>query len=358
MIKVVKIEDIIDRKDIVYIDVRSPSEYKNDTIPNAINIPILTDKEREEIGYIYKQIDVEKAKALGLEYASKKLVNFYSIANKIQKEGKKLALFCYRGGMRSNSIAKILDIMGLDVFLIEGGYKSYRRYVLKTLQSYKNKIKFIVLHGYTGTGKTKILSLLEMENQPVLNLEYLARNSGSVFGNIYFGEEANTQKKFDSMLLQKFKQTNSKYMFVESESKRIGKIIIHDFLYNDIVNGYHILIKTSLNNRVKNIIDEYINIQNYNEDTLIDSINKLKNRLGHKKVNELIKQLKAKNFEFVVKELMINYYDPLYKHSIDKIKHYDKIIEYENIKDAVNQLINFAKNIVLKGEHKCPIKYH
>ncbi|WP_069649551.1 tRNA 2-selenouridine(34) synthase MnmH [Caloranaerobacter ferrireducens] len=350
MINVVKIEDVIDKDDIVYIDVRSPSEYKIDTIPEAINMPILTDKEREEIGYIYKQVDVEKAKVLGLEYASKKLVDFYSIANKIKREGKKIALFCYRGGMRSNSVAKVLDAMGLDVFLIEGGYKSYRHYVLKTLQSYKNKIKFIVLHGYTGTGKTKLLSLLEKQGEPVLNLEYLARNSGSVFGNIYFREESSTQKKFDSMLLKKLKEVKNSYMFVESESKRIGRIVIQDFLYNDISNGYHILIKTSLDNRVKNIIDEYVNIQNYNEELIIDSINKLKKRLGHNKVEELVKQVKIRNFDYVIKELMIEYYDPLYKYSIDKIKHFDKIIEYRNISEAVNELIDFVENTVLKGE--------
>ncbi|KPU28160.1 hypothetical protein TR13x_02140 [Caloranaerobacter sp. TR13] len=350
MINVVKIEDVIDKDGIVYIDVRSPREYEIDTIPEAINLPILTDEEREEIGYIYKQVDVEKAKALGLEYASKKLVKFYSIANKIKGEGKKIALFCYRGGMRSNSVAKVLDAMGLDVILIEGGYKSYRQYVLRTLQSYKNKIKFIVLHGYTGTGKTKLLSLLEKQGEPVLNLEYLARNSGSVFGNIYFREESSTQKKFDSMLLKKLKEVNKSYMFVESESKRIGKIIIQDFLYNDITNGYHILLKTSIDNRVKNIIDEYVNIKNYNEELIIDSINKLKKRLGSNKVEELIKQVKIQNFDYVVKELMIEYYDPLYEYSIDKIKHFDKIIEYRNISEAVNELIDFAKNTVLKGE--------
>lgn len=350
MISEVKIEDIINRDDIVFIDVRSPSEFKIDTIPGAINLPILTDEEREEIGYIYKQVDIEKAKILGLEYASKKLVDFYSVASKIRKNGKKIALFCYRGGMRSNSVAKVLDAMGIDVFLIEGGYKNYRHYVLKTLQTYKNKIKFVVLHGYTGTGKTKILSLLEKQGKPVLNLEYLARNSGSVFGNIYFREESSSQKKFDSMLLMKLQEAKDGYMFVESESKRIGKIIIQDFLYNDIINGYHILIKTSLDNRVKNIIDEYVNIQNYNEELVVNSINKLRKRLGNDKVEELINQVKVRNFEYVAKELMIEYYDPLYKYSIDKIKHFDKIIEYKNILEAVNELIDFAENTVLKGE--------
>ncbi|KGG80280.1 hypothetical protein Y919_07215 [Caloranaerobacter azorensis H53214] len=352
MINIVKIEDIINKDNMVYIDVRSPNEYKIDTIPGAINMPILTNEEREEIGYIYKQIDAEKAKVLGLEYASKKLVDFYSLANKIKKNGKEIVLFCYRGGMRSKSVAKVLDAMGLNVFLIEGGYKSYRRYVLKTLEEYDNKIKFIVLHGYTGTGKTKILTLLERRGEPVLNLEYLAQNSGSVFGNIYFKEESSTQKKFDSMLLKKLKEVKNNYMFVESESKRIGKVVIHDFLYDDITNGYHILIKTSLDNRIKNIIDEYVNIQDYNEELIIESINKLKKRLGYNKVEELIKQVKMRNFDYVVKELMVEYYDPLYKYSIDKVGHFDKIIEYRNISEAVDELIDFAKNTVLRGDAK------
>lgn len=346
MISELNICDALHRNDLVFIDVRSESEYEADTIPGAINMPILNDSEREHVGYVYTQIDSEKAKMIGLEYASFKLVNFYEKAKEIEKNNKYVALFCYRGGMRSNSIANVLDTMGINLFLIKGGYKSYRKHVLEQITKYKRKFKFIVLHGYTGAGKTKILDLLERKGKSILDLETLAQNSGSVFGSIAFEGQSNSQKKFESLLLKRFEDILDTYVFVESESKRVGKVVLPEFLFDDMDNGYHILIDTSLEKRIQNIIDDYINIISSTKDIEIkDAIMKLTKKIGAKKVNMLIEELDKKNYSFIAKELMINYYDPLYKYSIDKVDKYDKIIKYEDINSVVNQLVAFADNL-------------
>lgn len=346
MIREINIEEALHMKDLAFIDVRSESEYELDTIPGAINIPILNNSEREHVGYVYTQVDKEEAKKIGLKYASYKLFDFYEKAKEIEKGNKHVALFCYRGGMRSNSVANVLDTMGIDLYLIQGGYKSYRKYVLEGLVKYEGKYKFIVLHGYTGTGKTKILKMLENKGKSILDLESLARNAGSVFGNIAYEGESNSQKKFESLLLEKLKNIHDSHVFTESESKRVGKAILPDFLFNDMENGYHILIETTLENRVKNIVDDYVSSISSTKDKEIEkAIKKLRNKLGGDKVEFLIEELGKKNYSTIARELMINYYDPLYKYSLEKQDKYDKIIKYTDFDYAVNKLIEFIDTL-------------
>lgn len=348
MIKKIDISEAISLKNTVFVDVRSPKEYEIDTIPLSINIPILTDEEREHVGHIYKNVDPTKAKEIGLEYASRKLVFFYKEIKKMLDENKNIALFCYRGGMRSNSIANVLDTMGLDVYIITGGYKSYRNYVINSLLTFENKFRYIVLHGYTGVGKTKILKLLSEKGMSVLDLEGLAKNTGSVFGSLGYSGESNTQKIFESLLLQSFKEMDCNIVFTESESKRIGRVILPDFLYNDMKSGYHILLKTNIDKRIDNIKDDYLrtDIANLN-DVLISAIENLRKRLGNQKIDVLIEKVKEEKYSDVIEALMIDYYDPLYSYSINKVEKYDKIIEYDDENEIVNQLIEFSTNIAM-----------
>lgn len=345
MIKRINYKDTIDRNDIVYIDVRSPKEYNEDTIPGAINIPVLNNEERERIGYTYTQVSKEKAKRMGLEYTSKKLLIFYDRIKDIIKTNRSVVLFCYRGGMRSTSIAKVLDVMDLPIYIINGGYKEYRDYVINNLDNYRYKFKFIVLHGYTGVGKTKALVNLSKKGHEVLDLEKLAQNSGSVFGNIFYSNPSNGQKKFESLLLHKLMNFNDNYIFVESESKRIGNAIMPDFLYENMQDGYHILLKTNLDNRVETIAEDYLNNHENNSDLVINAIRKLKKRLGKNKVDKLEEEFRKNNYKYVIKELMVDYYDPLYNHSIKKIETYDEEIYYDTEDELIEKLINFKKRI-------------
>jgi len=346
LIREINIEEALYMKNLVLIDVRSEVEYELDTIPGAINIPLLNNNEHEHVGYVYAQVDKEEAKKIGLKYASYKLTDFYEKAKSIENRKKQVALFCYRGGMRSNSVAKVLDTMGIDLFLIQGGYKSYRKYVIDELLHYKGKFKFIVLHGYTGTGKTKILEILESNGKSILDLEKIAHNAGSVFGDIMYADESNSQKKFESLLLSKLHSVNDSYVFTESESKRVGKAILPDFLYNDMENGRHVLIETSLEKRIENIVNDYvINLSSAKDKEIEEAIIKLRKKLGGNKVDFLIEELSKKNYFTIARELMLNYYDPLYKYSLDKYGNYDKIIEYTDLNYAVNELIAFVDTL-------------
>lgn len=345
MIKRIEYNEIRQMKDVVYIDVRSPKEYIEDTIPNAINIPLLNNEEREKIGYTYTQINKEKARRMGLEYASHKLLYYYDIIKEIIDSNKKVVLFCYRGGMRSSSIAQILDIMNIPIYIIDGGYKEYRNFVINNLEKYGKDFRFIVLHGYTGVGKTKALAQLESKDFEVLDLEKIAQNSGSVFGNIFFKDKSSNQKKFESLLLDKFMHFKNKFIFVESESKRIGNSIMPNFLYDNIQKGYHVLIETNISNRVEIIGYDYLNNKDNNSELIINAIRHLKKRLGKEVVLNLENEFIIGNYRYVIEQLMINYYDPLYDYSIKKVKQYNQMIYYENINDLTEKLINFKSNI-------------
>ncbi len=343
MINRINIQKALSIKDAVMIDVRSPKEFEEDTIPDAINIPILSDEERERVGYLYKQVGREKAKELGLQYASYKLVDFYKEIKSIIYNKKVPVLFCYRGGMRSSSVATIMDIMGLYVHVLEGGYKSYRSYVMDNLPCFAEKFNFIVLHGYTGVGKTKLLDALINKNMQVIDIEGLAKNSGSVFGSLAYRSNSNSQKAFESLLLRAYQSFESSIVFTESESKRVGRVILPDFMFNDMVNGYHVLIKTSMKNRINNIMEDYIDVDIPDRNNrIIEAISKLRKRLGNDKVNELIGEVNAGDYYSAIETLMVDYYDPLYEYSIKKVEQYDLIIEYEDKNLAVNELIKFA----------------
>src|SRR5690554_2393594 len=165
--EIITIEEIYNFKNVIYIDVRSPTEYKESTIPGAINLPLFSDEERKEIGTIYKK-DKNEAYEKGYYLGSSKLYDIYeNIKSLSLPEDYKIIIFCWRGGMRSKSIALNLRLMGVNSYQLVGGYKAYRRFVLEGLKSFKGSFKYIILHGNTGVGKTILLQELEKKGHPV-----------------------------------------------------------------------------------------------------------------------------------------------------------------------------------------------
>ncbi|HZX20778.1 MAG TPA: tRNA 2-selenouridine(34) synthase MnmH, partial [Clostridia bacterium] len=209
----VTVEKAINMEDKIFIDVRSPSEFIRGSIPGAINIPILDNDERADVSTIYTNKSHEEAKARGIQYASSKLSSIYNRVSMLAKRHKNIILFCWRGGLRSDALSSFLGTLGVNIYQLEGGYKKYRRYVIEYFDENKFEHKFIVLHGYTGVGKTEILTQLKTLNIPVLDLEHLAKNSGSVFGNIaYQNEKPVTQKTFEALLFETLRLSNNKYI--------------------------------------------------------------------------------------------------------------------------------------------------
>lgn len=345
MIKTIEYSQIDENDKYVLIDVRSPGEFKTATIPGAVNVYLFDDEERKVIGTVYVQESVEKAKRLGMEAASKNLPIIYEKINQLGKEYKKLIFFCARGGMRSSSLVSLLASLGVNALKLRGGYKGYRAYINDELPKVIEKINFTVIHGNTGTGKTDILKKLSQRGYDILDLEGAANHRGSLLGSVGLGSE-NSQKQFESLVYHSLKNRKGNYIFVEGESKRIGNIIIPEFIYSAMIAGKHINITADIDFRVKNIIKDYVKsdeleIKNNNSE-IIKALNKLRKYISDKNIDNYISEIEACNYDGVVEELMIKYYDPMYENKEYK---YDLNIKNNDIEETCNNIIGWMKNI-------------
>jgi len=341
-VAIIGVKDALESDDIVFIDVRSPKEYNEGCIPGAINIPIFDDEERKIIGFLYHNVGKEEAKEEGLKIATRKLSDIYEKLKGIGLD-KKIVIYCWRGGMRSQSLVTVFRMLGKNVYQLEGGYKAYRKYVLSEIEKAEKKnFKFVVLHGYTGTGKTEILNILKEKGYPVLDLEKLANSRGSVFGSVGLGRPY-SQKTFESLLVEELKKIEEDYLIVESESKRVGDVILPKFISEGIYSGTHILVTASLENRIKRILCEYIKYYDINIDEEIrNCINAVRRYIGNKKTDEILRYFDMGDYRRVIEELLINYYDPTYRHSINRYQ-YSLQVNSDEMEEAISEIEGFLK---------------
>lgn len=311
------------------IDVRSPSEFQDSTIPGSINIPFFDDQERAEIGTIYKQVSVQAAKDRGLEIISAKLPAFVKTFEKIK--GQK-AVFCWRGGMRSHTSATVLSLMGIRTYRLTGGFRAYRKWVVETLETMDFKPRVCVISGNTGAGKTAILRKLQEEGYPVLDLEAISGHRGSIFGHV--GLRANNQKTFEALLVTNLlRLKDSPYFLVEGESKRIGKAVVPEFIVNKKETGTQLLIEMPLAERVRHIIEDYRPQENKAE--LLQAYRHIKDRIHTPIAKEIEAALHEDQFEHAVRLLLAYYYDPRYEHAMKKYEQEKVIIQAKTIDEAV-----------------------
>lgn len=307
-----ELRELQHKKELVLIDVRSPSEFNESTIPGSLNIPFFNDEERAEIGTLYKQKSVHAAKDRGLEIISAKLPVFIREFGQIP--GNK-AVFCWRGGMRSRTTATLLSLMDIHAYRLVDGYRAYRKWVIESLESFKLQSKSYVINGNTGTGKTALLLKLKEKGYPVLDLEAMAGHRGSIFGEI--GLKANNQKTFDALLLEELILLQDRpYVLFEAESKRIGKAVLPDFLTHQKESGKQILIELPIEARVRQILEDYRPWEHQEE--CIQAFKKIKSRIHTPVAAEIEACLKSERYEIAIELLLEHYYDPRYAFSVNQ----------------------------------------
>ncbi len=313
--------------DIIF-DVRSPREYEESHIPNAKNFYVLNNDEHAQIGYIYKQISKKEASKKGLVYILRNIAN--QLENVGDLYGKKILIYCSRGGKRSESLYTILSQLNLNVFRLKGGYKAYRSYVSSFLQNIPHK-KFIVLRGNSGCGKSELIQKLS----PSIDLEKLANHYGSTFGNK--GEQP-SQKMFENMLFEHFRKIDkNEYIFIEAESSKIGKLIIPGSLKKRMEEGIQIEITAPLEKRIERIIKYYGNI---NKESFYNNLEKLKKFISKSTYEKLIESYNNANLKKVAEIMLLEYYDRVYK-----TKKADFIIENVDLKKSVEKLLEIKNSL-------------
>ncbi|MCH4890926.1 tRNA 2-selenouridine(34) synthase MnmH [Acidaminobacter sp. JC074] len=324
----------------VIVDVRSPKEYEENHIFGAINIPLFTNEERSHIGTTYKQESTTAAKKLGMTYISTRIEKIGHRLIELSEAYDRVIIYCQRGGMRSQSICDLMNALDVEIYRLKGGMKGHRQYVLDHLEHLFDKKSFVTLHGHTGVGKTRILEALKQEGLDIINYEALAQNAGSVFGNILFSKEPPSQKYFEELVFHAIMTAKSDYIFIESESRRVGTVLIPEICMQQLEKGKHILINTSVENRVQNLIDDYG--ENRDHGDLVTAINKLRKRISNQKADELIDYVSKNQLAPIVDYLLVDYYDPMYQYSINKYD-YDHVIEYKNINEATQSILDIYK---------------
>lgn len=329
----------------IFIDVRSPSEYEVGRIPGAINIPLFSDEERSEVGTMYKQTGPEPAKDRGLAIVSPKLHTIISRIKEQTATKQPVILYCWRGGMRSASLATIAELMGIPLYRLEGGYKAYRHYVLTQLDNFSIQPQVVVLCGSTGVGKTTLLQMLSNSGEAVIDLEGIANHRGSAFGHVGLGKPSSAQN-FDALLLEELlKKNNRKTLLVECESKRIGNVYLPEKLYQAMQQGKKILVSASLTIRTERLIDEYLKTGNLDDNAVINCIRTLSKRLGEKTALRLIELYQSGNIKQLVDALLVDYYDPLYGYEKSDSAEYDFCVNADNLEQAVEDIQQYIGSI-------------
>lgn len=310
MKKEITLHTFMSNPNAIIVDVRTPSEYKLGHIEGAYNLPIFEDNERAEVGTIYKQIGRNQAVERGLEIVGPKLARFVRDAHKIAKD-KELYLYCWRGGMRSGSMAWLLSTAGLKVSLLKGGYKSYRSEFEELLTL---PWKFIILGGKTGCGKSDILHEMELLGEQVLDLEGLANHKGSVFGGIGMGEQPSTET-FINRIHQKLRDFDpQRAVWCEGESMLIGHVYIPEKLFAILNKSPLIDFDLEQESRIKRLVKEY---GSFEIEHLITAFNQIRKRLGNDNLKEALEALNQGDISQAAR-IALRYYDKGYTLSTSK----------------------------------------
>ena len=321
---------------IILVDVRTAEEFAKGSIPEALSRPLFDNMERAEIGTIYKQIGKTAAVDKGLKIIEPRLQQF--LKSLLDLKSHQLVIYCARGGMRSASVVRLLQHHGFRAAQMQGGYKSFRQYVLQQLEN--PMPPFIVLHGQTGVGKTLLLNKLPDH----IDLEGLAGHRSSLFGAI--NKTPRSQKNFEGLLVQKLRTLPEALpLFVEGESRKVGQVFLPYSFANAMKSGLLVLLSASMDTRISRIVEEYqiCDEQSFRQ---VDSILiSLRVSLGKLKVDQLRLWLKKEEIEKMVHMLLVDYYDPLYMHSMSS---YQYVLELsaEDLNFAAVELIHFRDEVI------------
>ncbi len=296
------------------IDTRSPAEFAEDHVPGAISCPVLDNEERARVGTLYKQVSPFEAKKIGAALVARNIS--FHIENLFKQKPKtwKPLVYCWRGGKRSGAMGHILREIGWDAKTLEGGYKAYRRYVVEALSELPARFSFRVIHGVTGSGKSRLLRALGAAGAQVLDLEDLAAHRGSVLGNLPERPQP-SQKMFESLLLKNLLNFNkSKEIYVEGESKKIGQLQVPAALIERMRASECLSLQTDTATRVALLMDEYRHF--FSDLALLGAqLDCLAALHGRERVGEWKALATAGEWPVLVARLLQDHYDAAYRRS-------------------------------------------
>ncbi len=324
---------------IPVIDVRTPLEFAHAHIPDAHNLPIFSNDERVQVGTTYKQKSREAAILLGFDLTGPKWSGFIKQALKIAPQ-KKILIHCWRGGMRSGAMAWALNLYGFEVFLLEGGYKRYRNWVL---DQFRETYSILILGGMTGSGKTKTLNRLKDHSQQVIDLEDLAQHQGSSYGSMGRLIQPG-QEQFENLLARELNKIDKNTpLWLEDESLSIGRCFIPNPIFHQMRLAPVMKIIVPFQERVDFLVKEYGVLD---KEFLIESTLRIGKRLGPEQTRDAVLAIRENRMDDFIKIVLV-YYDKTYANGQGKReKESIHIIECSSTDAAENcrLLLNHVKS--------------
>ena len=302
------------------IDARSPAEFAEDRLPRAVSMPVLDDAERARVGTLYTQVSVFEAKKLGAALVSKNIARHIETHLLDKPKSWRPLVYCWRGGQRSGAFTHVLREIGWDAHRLQGGYKRWRQHVIEQLAQLPPKISFRVVSGATGSGKSRLLEAIAARGGQTLHLEQLAAHKGSVLGNLP-GQPQPAQKGFESMLLAAIEALDlTRPVYVEAESRKIGRLQVPDALLDAIRQAPGLRIDAPLDARVEFLLRDY-DYAVADPAWLLERLEHLKGLQSNEVLDHWRALIAAGDFPALVAELLAKHYDPLYQRS--QARNYD-----------------------------------
>ena len=296
------------------IDVRSPAEFAEDHVPGAISAPVLDNEERARVGTMYKQVSPFDAKKLGAALVSKNIARHLETLFASMPRQWKPLVYCWRGGKRSGAMAHVLREIGWDAWSIDGGYKAYRRFLLDELATLPVRYTYRVIHGTTGSGKSRLLRTLDAAGAQVLDLEDLAAHRGSVLGNLPDRPQP-AQKLFETLVWDALRKLDpARPVFVEGESKKIGQLQVPEALMFAMRASECVVLEASRETRIALLSDEYRHFF-AEPQGLFAQLDCLHGLYGAKVIAGWKALAGSGEWDALVGSLLDDHYDPAYRRS-------------------------------------------
>ena len=328
------------------VDARSESEFAEDHLPGAVNWPVLNDAERASVGTEYKQLSPFDARKRGAALAAMNIARIVQQHVMDKPRGWKPLVYCWRGGQRSGSLSLVLDQIGFNVAVLEGGYRGFRREVLAQLPALPSRQNMRVLCGRTGSAKSRLLQALQAQGAQVLDLEGMACHRGSVLGLVP-GDQQPSQKAFETQVWQTLRSLDpTRVTFVEGESRTIGRLRLPEALLEHMRASACVQLQMSVEARVHFLLGDYAHFVS-DTDSFCERLNALKELRGAAVVAHWQDLARSGQVAQVVQELLVLHYDPVYtKSMLRNFKRLDLAQQVE-LADASPQSLHAAARRLL-----------
>jgi tRNA 2-selenouridine synthase len=338
--QIVNIETVLEKpEDWSVIDVRSPKEYQKAHLPGAINIPLLNDEDRHLVGVEYKQKGRASAVHLGLQLVGPRMDELLHVFEQSCDFQKKILFYCWRGGLRSGISSSIFSWAGHKTHILNGGYKSFRTWVLS---SFEKKYKLRILGGATGSGKTEILLNMKEKGVQVIDLEGLANHKGSAFGGLGQKPQPSTEAFENSLALELQIFDSQRVIWLENESHLIGTCYIPNPFWDQMTEAPILKLNIDTNTRVERLLKEY---GHFEKSLLIEKTNILKRKLGGQHAQFAIESLEQDRRKDWLETVLV-YYDKTYGYGIEKNQHRSTELPFDwnNSEQGISNIINHELN--------------